>query len=370
MEPHHPDPDDLPIVPPGARRGRAALSNPAGRFERLATTPRLDGWTHANEVVAGRKTQVTAEACRTILTRNQSPDIPFDRSINPYRGCEHGCVYCYARPSHAVMGLSAGLDFETRLFAKPDAAQRLRETLAKPSYKVQPIAMGTNTDPYQPIERDWRITRSILQVLSECRHPVTIVTKSRLVVRDLDILGPMAEQGLAKIALSLTTLDPKLARALELRASTPARRLDAMRLLSDAGVPTCVMTAPIIPGLNDQEMEALLTAAQRHGATSAGWTLLRLPYEVKDLFQEWLAEHRPGAAGRILSLIRGMRDGALNDPCFSSRMRGEGVYAKLIANRFELASQRLGLNSSRSSLRCDLFRAPRLDGQQDLFDRL
>ncbi|MGF1605531.1 MAG: PA0069 family radical SAM protein [Rhodothalassiaceae bacterium] len=353
--------------PPSARRGRAAASNPDGRFERLARAPVEDGWQTAEQYLSNPRTTVTAEAARTVITRNQSPDIPFDRSINPYRGCEHGCVYCYARPAHAVMGLSPGLDFETQLFAKREAADKLRRELAKPGYEVRPIALGTNTDPYQPVEKRWRITRSILQVLAECRHPVTIVTKSHMVVRDLDILAPMAAQGLAKVALSLTTLDRTLARAMEPRASTPPRRLDALRILSDAGVPAGVMTAPIIPGLNDHEIESLLAAAARAGACEAGWVMVRLPHEVKQLFAEWLEETRPQAARRILHLIRQVRSGRDNDPAFHSRMRGEGPYADLIAKRFRLAAERLGLQARTPPLRTDLFVPPRLDGQLDLF---
>lgn len=358
-------PDDW--QPPPARRGRGAVANPSGRFERFATARFDDGWRTAEDCLTPAKTEVTPEPARTVITRNQSPDIPFDRSINPYRGCEHGCVYCYARPSHAVMGLSPGLDFETRLFAKPQAAERLKAELAKPGYRVAPIALGTNTDPYQPVEKTWRITRLILKVLSDCGHPVTIVTKSHLVVRDLDILGPMAARGLAKVAVSITTLDRSLARSLEPRASTPARRLDAIRLLADAGVPTGVMVAPVIPGLTDAQMESVMTAARRAGAVEAGWVMLRLPLEVRPLFEAWLEEAKPAAAGRVRSLIRQIRDGRANDPQFHSRMRGTGPYADLVAKRFRLAADRLGYGEARQSLRLDLFCPPRLDGQMDLF---
>ncbi len=349
-------------------RGRGVSTNPDNRFAAAVATPLSDEdvWWETDDP-APPATTLRWETAKSAIAYNASPDLPFDRSLNPYRGCEHGCAYCYARPSHAVMGLSPGLDFETRLFAKPQAAERLKAELAKPGYRVAPIALGTNTDPYQPVEKTWRITRLILKVLSDCGHPVTIVTKSHLVVRDLDILGPMAARGLAKVAVSITTLDRSLARSLEPRASTPARRLDAIRLLADAGVPTGVMVAPVIPGLTDAQMESVMTAARRAGAVEAGWVMLRLPLEVRPLFEAWLEEAKLAAAGRVRSLIRQIRDGRANDPQFHSRMRGTGPYADLVAKRFRLAADRLGYGEARQSLRLDLFCPPRLDGQMDMF---
>lgn len=347
---------------PEARRGRGARSNAAGRFEPYGTAGYDDGW--SEEAPAPLRTEVTVERPRTIIARNSSPDIPFDRSINPYRGCEHGCIYCYARPTHGHMGLSAGLDFETRLFAKPDAPDLLRKELAKARYEPRPIAIGTNTDPYQPIEAEWRIMRGILEVLEEARHPVTIVTKSALVLRDLDILGRMAVQRLAKVAISVTTLDHRLARRMEPRASTPKRRLAAIAALAGAGVPTGVMTAPLIPGLNDHEIEAILTAARKAGAAEAGWVMLRLPHEIKDLFREWLEEEAPDRAGRVLSLVRQVRSGRDNDPRFAHRMRGAGPVADMIGHRFRLAVRRLGFNQADTKLETGLFVRPRDDGTQ------
>jgi len=342
-------------------KGRGATFNPKVRFESGRLDPFDDGW---GSLAAARAeappppTQVMPDASRTVIARNTSPDIPFDRSINPYRGCEHGCVYCYARPSHAYLGLSPGLDFETKLFAKLDAAPLLERELARPGYRCQPIALGTNTDPYQPQERRLGITRGILEVLAQCRHPVTIVTKSAAVTRDLDLLAAMAADGLARVALSVTTLDPALARTLEPRAAAPHRRLEALRTLSAAGVPTSVMVAPVIPALNDHEIEAVLEAAAAAGTQQAGYVLLRLPHEVKQLFAAWLEAHAPLRAERVLALVRQCRDGKLNDPTFGRRMRGQGAYAELIAKRFSLATRRLGLNRSRSPLRTDLFEPP------------
>jgi DNA repair photolyase len=279
--------------------------------------------------------------------------------VNPYRGCEHGCVYCFARPTHAYMGLSSGLDFETKLFAKPNAAQLLEAELSKPGYEPRTIAIGTNTDPYQPIEKSWRIMREILEVLEAADHPVGIVTKSALVTRDIDILSRMASKGLAKVALSVTTLDRTLARAMEPRAATPAKRIDAVRELTEAGIPTMVMTAPIIPGLNDHEIEKLLEAAEAAGAREAGYVLLRLPLEVSPIFKEWLLRHYPNRYRHVISLLRQMRDGKDYDAEWGKRMRGTGPYAFQIKRRFELAAQRLGLNQSRLKLRTDLFRAPK-----------
>lgn len=345
------------------RRGRGAGINPSGRFEPFARTAFDDGWDSLEDLPPFR-TQVQVEKPRTIVTRNTSPDISFDRSINPYRGCEHGCVYCFARPSHAYMGLSPGLDFESKLFAKPDAPELLEAELSKPGYEVRTIAIGTNTDPYQPIEKEWRLMRRILEVLEAANHPVGIVTKSALVLRDIDILERMAAKGLVKVALSVTTLDRKLARTMEPRATTPAKRLEAVKALSAAGVPTMVMTAPIIPGLTDSEIERLLEGAKEAGAKEAGYVLLRLPLEVSPIFKDWLLQHFPDRYRHVLSLLRSMRDGKDYDAEWGKRMRGSGPYAMQIRRRFELAARRLGLNETRSVLRTDLFRAPRGAGVQ------
>jgi DNA repair photolyase len=352
-----------PGVLPDRRRGRGAVTNRSGRYEAEARLPYDDGWGSAAELPRLR-TEVQVEHPKKIITRNNSPDISFDRSINPYRGCEHGCAYCFARPTHAYMGLSPGLDFETKLFAKPDAPELLERELATPGYTPRTIAIGTNTDPYQPIERELKIMRGILEVLSRASHPVGIVTKSALVLRDLDILAPMAERGLVKVALSLTTLDRKLARAMEPRAATPPRRLETMKALADAGVPVTVMTAPIIPALNDMEMERLLEAAKTAGAREAGYVLLRLPLEVAPLFKEWLETHYPDRAAHVLSLVRSMRGGKEYDSEWGSRMRGSGPYAWLIGRRFELATRRLGLNAEKRPLRTDLFTPPVPPGGQ------
>jgi DNA repair photolyase len=304
------------------------------------------------------RTTLTKDATRTILARNTSPDVPFDRSINPYRGCEHGCIYCFARPTHAYLGLSPGLDFETRILFKPDAAKLLTAELASPKYRPDVVAMGTNTDPYQPVERELKITRSIIRVLSDFNNPVGIVTKNHLVTRDIDILGDMARRNLAEVFLSVTTLDKDLARDMEPRASAPYRRLDAIRKLADAGVPVGVMTAPMIPGLNDHEMEAILEKATEAGATRAGFTVLRLPLEIKDLFDEWLRANRPDRAEKVLSLIRQMRGGALYQAEFGTRMKGEGPIAQLLGARFQAAVKRLGLNKIRYRLDTLRFAVP------------
>jgi DNA repair photolyase len=309
---------------------------------------------------------VTPEVTRTIITRNDSPDIPFDRSINPYKGCEHGCVYCFARPTHAYLGLSPGLDFETRIFSKPEAANLLREELRRPAYRCAVMALGSNTDPYQPIERDLRITRRVLEVLAEFRHPVGIVTKSTLVLRDLDILGPMARAGLASVMVSITTLDPELAGRMEPRASAPRQRVETIRALARSGVPVGVLASPMIPGLNDTEMERILEHSANAGAQSAGFILLRLPLEIKELFAEWLVEHYPLKARRILSLIKSARGGRLNDATFGTRMRGTGAYAELIRRRFDIAVRRLGLNRRRVTLDTTLFRPPPGPGDQEV----
>ncbi|MEQ9110874.1 MAG: PA0069 family radical SAM protein [Rhodospirillaceae bacterium] len=347
-----------PIVHPDARRGRGTVSNWTGRYERERLTPADDGWGNLDAPPEPLRTQVLQDSTRTILARNQSPDIPFDRSINPYRGCEHGCVYCFARPTHAYLGLSAGLDFETKIFIKPDAAHLLENELRKPGYRPRVIAMGTNTDPYQPLEKERKITRSILEVLARFNHPVAIVTKSNLITRDLDILGPMAAKGLAKVAVSVTTLDHRLARTMEPRASTPGRRLDAIRQLKKAGVPVGVMFAPAIPGLNDHELENVLTTASEAGASEAGYVVLRLPLEVKDLFQEWLSENAPNRAGRIMGLIRSMNEGRDYHPAWGSRQVGRGPYADALSRRFSLAAKRLRLNLHMTALSTSKFIVP------------
>ncbi len=350
-------------APRRAQRGRGALSNASGRFEKENRCRESDGW-ELPEDLPPLRTQVTRESAKTIVTRNDSPDISFDRSINPYRGCEHGCVYCFARPTHAYLGMSPGLDFETRLVAKTNAASLLERELSAPGYAAKTIAIGTNTDPYQPIERNELVMRKVLEVLSRTNHPVAIVTKSALVLRDLDLLAPMAQKGLVKVALSVTTLDPCLARKMEPRASSPQRRLDAIRRLAEANVPTAVMVAPIIPAINDAEIEAILARAQAMGARDAGYVLLRLPLEVRELFAEWLRAHYPGKLKHVLSLIRASREGKLYDSRFGARMTGSGPYAWMIGRRFEAAAARLGLGRSRVPLRCDLFRPPVRAGEQ------
>ena len=354
---------------PRAHKGRGATLNPQGRFERHGHEAVDDGWDSLEALAADPSpaTQVLPDRARTIIAHNQSPDVPFDQSINPYRGCEHGCVYCYARPSHGHLGLSAGLDFETRIFVKHDAALLLRQELARPGYVCKPISLGANTDPYQPLERRLEITRQVLEVLAEAHHPVGIVTKSALVTRDIDLLAPMARAGLARVYVSVTTLDAELARTLEPRAAAPHRRLAAVRELAQAGITTGVMVAPIIPALTDHEIEPILAAAAAAGAASAGYVLLRLPHEVKDLMAAWLDTHRPLRAAHVLSLVRQCRDGRLNDPEFGSRMRGAGPYAELIRQRFHKASRRHGFDRRQLPQRTDLFRPPRLDGQMELF---
>ncbi len=347
-----------------ARKGRGALSNASGRFEPTTHEDFDDGWGSLDEEPPPLRTTVQVDTTRTIIARNQSPDLPFDRSINPYRGCEHGCVYCFARPTHAFLGLSPGQDFESRLFAKPEAAALLRAELARPKYRCRVIAMGTNTDPYQPIERAWKVTRQVLEVLAECDHPVSIVTKSALILRDLDILAPMAKRGLAKAYLSVTTLDRRLARRMEPRAATPERRLDAIRGLAEAGVPTGVMFAPAIPGLNDHEMEAVLEAARDAGASAAGYILLRLPLEIKELFREWLEAHEPNRARRVIALIRDCHDGKDYVAEFRRRQVGTGPFSELLAQRFALAVKRLGLDRAPQGFDTSKFRPPRLATKQ------
>jgi len=350
-------------VTAGRRHGRGAQTNRSGRYEPIAYEPQDDGWESLAELEA-LTTEVQEVPARRILARNDSPDIGFDRSINPYRGCEHGCIYCFARPTHAFLGLSPGLDFETKLFAKTDAAQALERELAEPGYEVSTIAIGTNTDPYQPIERRYRIMRRILEVLSATNHPVGIVTKSALVLRDLDILTSMAKRGLVKVALSVTTLDRRLARAMEPRASTPDKRIETLQRLVDAGVPASVMVAPVIPGLTDMEMERILECASTVGIKNAGYVLLRLPLEIGDLFTEWLQANCPDRAKRVLSLMRSTRGGKLYDAKWGKRMVGDGPYAWMIGRRFEMAAERLGMNESLVELRTDLFTPPSRPGQQ------
>jgi DNA repair photolyase len=352
--------------------GRGALSNASGRYEKqtriLVDDGWDDGWRAEDETPPRLRTEVIQDATRTIIARNKSPDISFDQSINPYRGCEHGCIYCFARPSHAWLGMSPGADFESRLFAKPNAAQLLAKELSAPGYVPRVIAMGTNTDPYQPLEKKMRITRSLLEVLRDFQHPVAIVTKSPLILRDLDILSDMAAKGLAKAALSVTTLDRRLARMMEPRAGTPARRLQAIKGLSEAGIPAGVMFAPAIPALNDHEMEAVLTAAREAGARSAGYVLLRLPLEIKDLFREWLEANVPDRARHVMTLVRQMRGGKDYDAAWNTRMRGTGPYAEMMARRFHMTAKRLELNQLQPPLNINSFRRPtRLGDQLRLF---
>ncbi len=336
---------------PQTRKGRGAGSNPAGRFADTHSSELDDGWSSLEDPLPPLSTQVTAEAARSILTRNSSPDVPFDRSINPYRGCEHGCVYCYARPAHAYVDLSPGLDFETRLFYKPQAAELLRRALSSPKYRCAPIALGANTDPYQPIERRYGITRSILETLSEFEHPVTIVTKGAAIIeRDLDLLADMARRRLVSVAISLTTLDASLKRTLEPRAASPRARLEAMRRLTEAGVPVTVMVAPIIPALTDHEVESLLEAAARAGCGHAGYVVLRLPHEVEPLFVEWLNTHQPLKASRVMARMREFHGGHSYEATFGVRQTGRGTHAQLLAKRFERACRRFGLNQSAAAV--------------------
>jgi DNA repair photolyase len=357
------------------QRQRGALSQIQGRFESEARAPFDDGWSRDggdDEPLEPLHTVITIERARSIIARNDSPDIPFDQSINPYRGCEHGCIYCYARPSHAYLELSPGLDFETKLFAKTNAAELLRAELAKAGYKVSPISLGANTDCYQPAERKHRITRQILEILAECAHPLTIVTKSALVERDLDLLGSMARKNLVKVFVSIGTLDRVLARKLEPRAASPQRRLDVLKALSAAGVPCGVMVAALIPALNDKTLEHVLEEASMAGAMEAAYVILRLPNELKDIFKEWLAAHYPERAEHVMSIIRQMRGGRENDPRFHQRMRGTGNYAELIDKRFEIACRRFGLNGHGGGRRmpeldCTHFVPPSPPGQMKLF---
>ena len=349
-------------------RGRGAVSNQTGRFEAETHAPLDDGWGTIEEAAPRLETTLTKETPRTIITFNKSPDIHFDRSINPYRGCEHGCVYCFARPTHAYHGLSAGLDFESKLFYKPDGPDLLLKELSRPGYVPRPIALGVNTDAYQPVEREQKLTRRFLQILSDHNHPVSLLTKSALIQRDLDLIAPMAEKQLCRVGVSITTLDPKLARAMEPRAAAPHKRYETVRVLSDAGVPVTVMAAPIIPTLNEAELERLLETAKEHGAIGAGYVLLRLPHELKDLFHEWLTQHYPDRAARVINLLREMRGGKDYDAEWFARGAGRGAHAKLIANRFVRTARRLGLAPQRTPLRTDLFQPPVLRGDQYRMD--
>jgi DNA repair photolyase len=349
------------------RRGRGAVTNPTGRYEAAQREGFVDGW-DLEEELPPLPTEVIVEKPRTIVTRNDSPDILFEKSINPYRGCEHGCSYCFARPTHAYQGLSSGLDFETKIFAKPNAAELLEKELRAGGYQPTAIALGANTDPYQPVERRLRITRAILDVLHRANHPVAVVTKSALVLRDIDILGPMAARQLAKVAISVTTLDPKLARRMEPRAASPAKRLDTIGRLTEAGIPVTVLVAPIIPAINDHEIEAILKACAAAGAGEAGYVLLRLPHDLKDLMRDWLVEHYPDKLNHVFSLLQEARGGKDYDPRWGVRQSGIGPYAWMIGRRFETAAGRLGLNKRGMRLRTDLFRAPaRETGQLSLF---
>ncbi|MDK3018362.1 PA0069 family radical SAM protein [Pseudodonghicola flavimaris] len=351
-----------PVIDPDRRRARGAASNQPGRFD-LGRVEEADGW-DIPEPRPGFRTEVRDEPQRSAIAWNKSPDLPFDRSLNPYRGCEHGCIYCFARPSHAYLGLSPGLDFETRLLARPGAPELLRQELSAKRYRVAVLALGTNTDPYQPLEAERRITRSVLEVLAEFNHPVAIVTKGTLVERDLDILGPMAARGLVRVGLSVTTLDADLARRMEPRVPRPARRLETIRRLTAAGVPVRLMVSPVVPALTDHELEAILEAGKAAGADAASWIMLRLPREVSPLWQEWLAEQEPGRAARVMARVREMHGGRDYDPRWGHRMRGEGEYARMIAERFRTAAGRLGLNGRVAPLRTDLFRVPPQKGDQ------
>ena len=344
-------------------KGRAARSNHAGRFEPHARVVVDDGWDREDDLPVLR-TRTRIERPRSLITYNRSPDLPFDRAINPYRGCEHGCVYCFARPTHAYLGLSPGLDFETELVARPEAPEVLRRELAAKKYRIAPIAVGTNTDPYQPIEKTHEIMRACLKVLADAGHPVAIVTKGSLIERDIDILSDMARRGLMRVGISVTTLDARLSRLMEPRAPAPARRLLTIRRLAEAGVPVRIMASPMIPALTDPEMEAILQAGRDAGARHASWIMLRLPREVSPLVQEWLAEHFPDRAGRIMRRLREMHGGKEYDATWHRRMRGEGPYAEMVAQRFEVAVKRLGLATKAPPMRCDLFRAPVLEGAQ------
>src|SRR5271167_3037432 len=365
-DPSHPGPAGE-FEPPGVdharRRGRGAQTNAGGRYEPRATIAFDDGWQSIEELPPFT-TEVAVDTARKVITRNSSPDISFDRSINPYRGCEHGCIYCFARPTHAYLGLSPGLDFESKLFMKPDAPELLERELSARNYTPRTIAIGTNTDPYQPIERRYQVMRRILEVLERAGHPVGIVTKSNLVVRDVDILARMAKRNLVRVAVSVTSMDAKLSRVMEPRAPTPERRLEALRQLSHAGVPTAVMVAPVIPAINDAEIERILDAAAVAGVKEAGYVLLRLPLEVRDIFREWLMANFPDRYRHVFALIREMRGGKDYDSTWGKRMKGSGPYAWMIGRRFEVACEKLGLNVERAKLTTEHFRAPKPGTEQ------
>jgi len=367
MPARHTAPMNDSVFPPQAIKGRGAASNPEGRFESIRHHAEDDGWQSLllDETAPRPRTEVTEERARSVITRNDSPDIAFDQAMNPYRGCEHGCVYCFARPSHSYLNLSPGLDFETKIRAKTNLADVLRAELAKPGYKVSPINIGSNTDPYQPIEKKWRLTRAALEVLAECHHPCTIVTKNALVERDLDLLAPMARERLVQVFVSVNSLDNHLAAKLEPRASAPHRRLKAVAALAEAGVPVGVLVAPIIPALNDKDMEAVLERAHAAGARCAGYTVLRLPWELKQLFREWLALHAPQRAEHVMSLVQQMNGGRDYDSDFRTRMRGQGVFAELLRKRFEVACRKHGFGRARElRLDCTRFVPPRKPSPQ------
>jgi DNA repair photolyase len=356
--------DEIGTVARGVRlRARGVASNAAGRFEGAVRVAVDDGWA-PEEDARLLQAEVRVERARSAISYNASPDLPFDRSVNPYRGCEHGCAYCYARPSHAYLNLSAGLDFETKLIARPGIGAVLAGELRAKAYKPAVIAIGTNTDPYQPIERDYGVMREVLEVLAAFQHPVAVTTKGALIERDLDILGPMGQAGLARVGVSMTTLDPALSRSLEPRAPSPARRLQMIRRLTDAGVPVRVMVAPVIPGLTDSEMEAILTAARDAGAVAASWIMLRLPGEVEGLFRDWLNIHAPGRAAKVLARLAELHEGAVYDATFGVRMRGKGLWSDLMTKRFGLALERLGMGFRLAPLRSDLFAPPAQVGDQ------
>ncbi|MEL6449961.1 MAG: PA0069 family radical SAM protein [Pseudomonadota bacterium] len=344
-------------------KGRGAVTNVVSRYDSLTRHREADGW-DSDDGVPTLRTEVTEERPRSLITYNRSPDLPFDRSINPYRGCEHGCVYCFARPSHAYLGLSPGLDFETRLVARPAAAEVLQTELGRRAYRVAPLAIGTNTDPYQPIERDYGTMRACLEVLAACNHPVAIVTKGTLIERDIDILAPMARRGLVRVGISVTTLDPGLSRRMEPRAPGPRRRLQMIQRLAAAGIPVRIMASPMVPALTDPELEAILEAGKTAGARTASWIMLRLPREVSPLWQEWLAVHYPDRAGRVMARLREMHGGKDYDARWGTRMRGEGPYAEMVAHRFTLAIKRLGLKETAPAMRTDLFQPPRAQSDQ------
>jgi DNA repair photolyase len=355
-------------IPFRTGKGRGAISNHGSRFDACHSVPIDDGWIPGEEAefATSLRTSVCRDTARTIITRNKSPDVPFELSVNPYRGCEHGCVYCFARPSHAYLGLSPGLDFETRLFCKPDAGKLLKAELARPGYRCRPIAVGINTDGWQPVERRLRITRQVIEVLQECDHPLSVVTKSALIERDIDILSPMAERGLVHVAVSVTTLQGDIARFMEPRAAAPQRRLKTIRALADAGIPVSILVAPLIPVLTDGELETILGRAREAGAADAGYILLRLPREIRHLFREWLDSHRPGMTDHVFRRMHEAHGGKAYDASFGTRMTGTGVYAGILARRFEVVKKKLGFHPF-PALETEYFRPPVKTAQLDLF---